>query len=86
MKDYRAEAGTWNRLVPRRLGELAARVLMPLVLALVQWLRWRRTDGSAWDIWSAAFLVGLACFGFWRMYVARTSAADRAAPGSPDPG
>lgn len=84
MKDHRAEAGTWNWLVPRELGELAARVLMPLVLALSQWLQWRQTDRSAWDLWPAAFLVGFALFGFWKIYFSRKSAADDVAPGSPD--
>jgi hypothetical protein len=80
MKDYRAEAGKWNRLVPGDLGPLASRVLLPLALALSQWLWWRQTDRSAWDLWPAAVLVVLAFFALGQIYVSRRSAGRGADP------
>ena len=84
MKDHRTDAGRWNRLVPKDLGQLAARVLMPLVLAFAVWGQWRRTDKSTWDLWPAAALVGLALFALWSIYFRRKSTAADTASESPD--
>jgi hypothetical protein len=83
MKDYRTEAGKWNRLVPRDLGQLAARVLMPLVLAFAVWGQWRRTDKSVLDLWPAAGLAGFALFALWSIYFRRKSTAADTASESP---